>query len=131
MYTLSTDGGWRARGANSNLRSAQEKNNTNTSGLILSLSLQSKPRTWEYIHDLCLQAGSIYIGSTCKEDLQARIKAFEESGFQGDFYYAETQNMRQAEDELLKEKPRWNTQTQSIRKEKPGYVYLIKGRRFV
>ena len=65
------------------------------------------------------------------EHLEARIKAYKESGFSGTLYYAEITNMRVAEDALLKQKKfKWNTQTQSNRKEEPGYIYLIIGRRY-
>lgn len=79
---------------------------------------------------MCSEPGSIYVGATRKEDREARVEAFKESGFLGTFYYAEIENMREAEDALLKEKKfRWNTQTQSNRKEEPGIVYLIVGER--
>ena len=45
-------------------------------------------------------------------------------------YYAETQNMRLAEDKLLSIRvPRYNIQDISNAQEDDGYVYVIKGRR--
>ena len=80
---------------------------------------------------MCDDKGVIYAGST--KDPEERADQHERNGFSGTMYYAKTQNMRLAENRLLKSRKgdyRYNDHETSNQDEKPGYVYLIKGRKY-
>ena len=68
---------------------------------------------------------SAYVGSTT--DVDRRLSEHERDGRTGKFYYAETQNMKKAENKLLSmcTTCSGNTQTSSNAQESRGYVYVI------
>ena len=73
-------------------------------------------------------AGFIRAGST--EDPHRRKKEYEDQGYGGDMFYAKTENMRDAENRLLKARDfRHNAQGKSNANDGPGYIYVIKGRK--
>lgn len=81
------------------------------------------------LHNLAAEHGSIRVGVTT--DLDARIRSYENKGYSGTFYVAPTQNMMQAENRLLSGYDfRHNQQNQSNASDKPGWVYLIRGRKY-
>ena len=80
---------------------------------------------------MCNEYGVIYAGST--EDPEERARKHQRKGFSGTLYYVETQNMRQAENRLFDAKEgsyRYNNHQASNHGEEPGYVYLIKGKKY-
>ena len=82
--------------------------------------------------DMCNEYGVIYVGST--EDPEERADQHERNGFSGTMYYAETQNMKQAENKLFDAKKgsyRYSDHQASNQEEEPGYVYLIKGKKYL
>ena len=86
------------------------------------------PITQQELHEIINEHGSIRCGATTR--LEERSGEYENMGYTGIMYYAETQNMRLAEDKLLSIRvPRYNIQDISNAQEDDGYVYVINGRR--
>ena len=74
-------------------------------------------------------AGFVRAGST--EDPRRRKNQYEDQGYGGTMFYARTENMMKAEDRLLASRGFChNAQRQSNAYEGPGYIYVIKGRRY-
>ena len=70
--------------------------------------------------------GAVRSGSTT--DVQRRAREYQSQGYYGELYYSQTQNMKAAEDKLLKAGPgRHNVQKTSGAQPKPGAAYTIKG----
>ena len=79
------------------------------------------------LQEIIERHGSIRTGATTRID--ARRGEYQNEGYTGTMYYAETQNMMLAEDGLLAIRvPRYNTQEESNAQEEEGYVYVINGR---
>lgn len=75
------------------------------------------------------ESGVIRAGAT--NDIDRRIAQYEREGYSGEVYFAETNNMRFAENNLLRNFDfRHNVQQSSNALEEPGYVYLIKGKKY-
>ena len=73
---------------------------------------------------------AIRAGAT--KDHEQRKGQYEREGYSGTMYYANTDNMKSAEDKLFKIKvPPENVQTRSNISEEPGYVYVIVGTKVV
>ena len=82
--------------------------------------------------DMRNEYGVIYAGST--KVPKERASQHERNGYSGTMYYAKTQNMRHAEKRLLDSKKggyRYNDHQTSHQEEEPGYVYLIKGKKYL
>ena len=80
------------------------------------------------LHEIIQEYGAIRCGATI--DIERRRDEYEEEGYSGTMFYAETQNMMFAEDKLLDIRvPRHNVQEVSNAQEEGGFVYVIKGRK--
>lgn len=81
------------------------------------------------LHKKAKEKGSIRCGATI--DVDRRKGEHETDGYSGTMNYATTQNMMMAENELLAIK-KWlhNDQERSNISQEPGYVYVIKGRKY-
>ena len=82
--------------------------------------------------DIVGEVGAIHVGATNHPD--QRAQSYKAEGYAGVMYIAKTKNMMKAEERLLKEVRktrggRHNVHSLSNAAEKPGYVYVIKGRR--
>ena len=97
--------------------------------------------TQRELHTLCHEDEAMYVGSSRKGNMQMneaprdplenRTGGHEREGYSGTVYYTETQNIKDAEDELLKLRSYpYNKYKLSGQQEEPGYVYLIWGRRY-
>ena len=89
--------------------------------------------TQKELHEIVGERGAIRVGATVDPD--RRANGYESDGYAGTMYVAKTENMMKAEDRLLKEARktgggRHNVQDLSNAAEDPGYVYVIKGRRY-
>ena len=78
------------------------------------------------------EKGVIRCGATA--NYNNRANGYEREGYSGVLYYARTKNMMKAEDNLLKTGSNsgsciHNQQGQSNMQEKPGYVYVVKGKK--
>lgn len=72
--------------------------------------------------------GSVRVGSTC--NVSGRKSQYKSNGYKGKMYVAKTTNMKKAENKLLaKHSGRHNVHQKSNAAAKPGYVYVIKGRK--
>ena len=71
---------------------------------------------------------SIRVGSTTNP--KNRAKQYEREGYSGTIYYAKTSTMKKSENELLKNDPRHNDHKRSNVGENPGYVYVVKGKKY-
>lgn len=85
------------------------------------------------LFEIVAEWGAIRVGSTGEPSVRAATYTRDKYG--GTMYYAETRNMRLAEDRLLKAAfesggGRHNQHTLSNASEEPGYVYVIQGRRY-
>lgn len=91
-------------------------------------------KTRDELLDLCHEDESIYAGSAYKDRLDKRIEEHERNDYSGTVYYRETDNMKKAENKLLKEKPGgfpYNIQQESNRQDgESGCVYVISGRKY-
>ena len=86
------------------------------------------PLTQSELHEIIQEYGAIRTGATV--DVDRRRDEYEEDGYSGTMFFAETRNMKFAEDRLLEIRvPRYNEQTLSNAQEEEGYVYVIQGRR--
>ena len=66
----------------------------------------------------------------CSIDPKRRKDEYEREGYVGAMYYAETENMKTAENRLLDYRDyRHNVQKSSNAQEKAGYIYVIQGRK--
>ena len=72
--------------------------------------------------------GASYVGSTV--NLDGRADQHERDGYSGVMFYFRTKNMMRAEDELLEYPGVHNVYEWSGAQAKPGYVYVIKGRKY-
>ena len=80
------------------------------------------------LQDIIEEKGAIRCGATI--DIERRRDEYEDEGYSGTMFYAETQNMMFAEDKLLEIRvPRHNVQEVSNAQEEEGFVYVIKGRK--
>ena len=59
----------------------------------------------------------------------SRAAQYSHEGYRGVMYEAPTQNMKRAENKLLENPGIHNQQTHSNVAEKPGHVYVVKGRK--
>lgn len=76
-----------------------------------------------------MEWGVIYAGSTDNPRTRANAHRSKD-GYWGKLFYAPTQNMMVAEDELLKKrKYRYNKQKESNAEENRGFIYVIQGKR--
>ena len=90
---------------------------------------QENVSTQAELHLLAREQGAIYVGAT--DDPHRRRTEHAEEGYSGTMYVTRTENMKLAEDKLLEMGPyRHNVQKQSNAEEAPGYVYVIKGRKY-
>ena len=83
------------------------------------------------LHRLAREQGAIYVGAT--DDPHRRRTEHAEEGYSGTMYVTRTKNMKLAENKLLQTPHRHNVQKQSNvakAEEAPGYVYVIKGRKY-
>jgi len=77
------------------------------------------------LEDRATERKTIRTGVTT--DPERRKREYEYDGYAGTMYYAETQNMKRAEDRLLAIcHCRENEQRKSNAKSEPGYVYVIQ-----
>ena len=95
-----------------------------TSGNIRKLSKVSFGKLKEIGQD----RGAIYVGST--DDVNGRADDHEDDGYSGIMYYSRTKNKMRDEDKLLEHPGIHNVQLWSGAQPKPGYVYVIKGRKY-
>ena len=68
-----------------------------------------------------------YVGSS--NSLSRRVDQHQRNGFSGDMYYFKTKNMMNAEDILLQHPGIYNVHVWSGAQEKPGYVYVLTGKK--
>ena len=69
------------------------------------------------------------VGAT--ENPQQRADQYAREGYSGQMYQFRTQNMHRAEDRLLQQAAgTHNVQARSNAPDKPGYVYVVKGRKY-
>nr|MDO8112914.1 hypothetical protein [Candidatus Sigynarchaeota archaeon] len=68
--------------------------------------------------------GAIRTGRTL--DPQTRAKQYEKEGYGGTMFFADTTNMKKAENKLLGNDLRHNTQEKSNAHDEPGKIYVIK-----
>lgn len=81
------------------------------------------------LYEIADQNFSIRCGATI--DPSARAKQYERYGYSGTMYYSETQNMKKAENKLLENYTfLHNIYERSGVDSEPGYIYIIKGKRF-
>ena len=86
------------------------------------------PTTQGELHDIIEENGAIRCGATT--DIERRRDEYEDEGYSGTMFYAETQNMMFAEDKLLEIRvPLHNVHESSNAQEEEGFVYVIKGRK--
>lgn len=77
-----------------------------------------------------IASGRSAVRSGSTVDIQRRVREYQSQGYSGKPYYSRTQNMKAAEDKLLKAGPgRHNVQKTSGAQSKPGTVYTIKGKK--
>ena len=85
--------------------------------------------TLDRLHALSEERGAIRAGSTV--DPRQRSYGYKAEGYSGTMYYAWTDNMREAENDLLQSHAYLhNIHSRSNSAPKEGYVYVIKGRRY-
>ncbi len=80
------------------------------------------------------ERGVIRVGATGREP-EVRAKEYEGKGYSGKMFYAETTNMKLAENKLLQlasenEAGRHNDHQNSNVGNQNGYVYIIQGKKF-
>ena len=85
------------------------------------------PLSHEKLFDLAKKHHNVRVGSTI--DVEQRAEQYEEDGYSGDMYYAKTDNIRRAEDKLLRFHGRHNVHKRSGVKERRGYIYVILGKK--
>ena len=84
--------------------------------------------TLKELLELSKERGAIRVGAA--KDPKIRSYGYNREGYVGTMYYAETENMKEAENKLLESKDhRHNVRRRSNVEEKRGYVYVIKGRK--
>ncbi len=84
--------------------------------------------TQEQLLQIAQESHVIYAGATINP--WRRADDHSSDGFTGTMFFAETRNMMQAEDRLLRVRNyRHNTHQQSNADPSPGYIYVIKGRK--
>lgn len=84
--------------------------------------------TQKKIRDLEAIWGHVNSGST--NDIVRRKGEKERDGYSGQMFYAKTEIMKTQENKMLeREKPRHNVHKKSGQAEKPGFIYIIVGRR--
>ena len=89
----------------------------------------SGPVPINHLHTVADQRGAIRAGSTI--DPRQRARQYAREGYSGTLYYANTENMMRAENTLFENHTfRHNVQLRSNSPQDPGYVYVIKGKRF-
>ena len=69
------------------------------------------------------------VGAT-EKDPKGRAAQYEKEGYSGVMYMFKTENMRKAEDQLLQQGGTHNEQRKSNVQDKPGFVYVIIGRKY-
>ena len=74
------------------------------------------------------ERGVIRFGSTI--DPRRRAYQYERQSYSGVMFYTFVYNMKRAEDYLLQYGGRHNVHRKSGARQRPGYVYLIKGRKY-
>ena len=85
-------------------------------------------RTQTELQIIIERNGSIRVGATKR--IEDRRGEYQRDGYTGKMYYARTENMKLAENKLLrKRKPPDNKQSESNTTEEGGYVYVINGQR--
>ena len=90
--------------------------------------LELKQVTQEQLKQFAQQGNAVRVGAT--NDPHRRAGEYSREGYRGTMYYASTQNMQRAEDNLLasckaKHACAENFQRSSNAKAEPGYVYVI------
>lgn len=81
------------------------------------------------LHEIASLKGSIRGGGTINPT--SRAGAYQREGYGGTMYVAETQNMKQAENQLLQDFDfRHNEQERSNLPKDPGFTYVIQGKKF-
>jgi len=81
-----------------------------------------------YLRENADNVGVIRIGATV--DPETRAYQYYRDGYRGEMYYAETTNMKRAENLLLAANDtRHNVHEVSNADDSPGYVYFIQGQR--
>ena len=94
-----------------------------------SLFQLEKVSSQKRLHEIAHQPGAIRAGSTV--DPQQRVQDYRGERYSGTMYYTQTQNMHSAETRLLQQhKGVHNKQSVSNASNKPGSVYVVKGKKF-
>lgn len=89
----------------------------------------SGPVSINHLHTVAQQRGAIRAGSTI--DPKQRARQYAQEGYSGTLYYASTENMMKAENTLFEKHTfRHNVHSRSNSPQDPGYVYVIKGKKF-
>jgi hypothetical protein len=92
------------------------------------MPLQLKKVTQGDLKDIIEEHGSIRVGVTTRID--DRMCEYQDEGYTGTMYYADTENMWLAENRLLRIRiPLHNEQEESNAQEEKGWVYVISGQR--
>ena len=102
---------------------SSRRDNTVPRGKLVKIGVVSQ----EHLIDLAKNPSNVRVGSTI--DMKQRAVQYEEEGYSGDIFYTKAENMRKAEDKLLKHPGRYNVQRQSGAKERRGYIYVILGQK--
>ena len=83
--------------------------------------------TFYQLLEIAKGSNNVYVGSTDNPNRRAEEHDREYSGV---MYTFRTENMRKDEDKLLQETPgKYNEQRKSNAENKPGFVYVIIGRK--
>jgi hypothetical protein len=80
------------------------------------------------LHSMANSYGTIRTGSTANP--AARASGYRAEGYSGTMYVAPTTNMHYAENRLLSNSMCHNVHHESNATSSPGYVYVIKGKKF-
>ena len=81
------------------------------------------------LNTLSQERGAIRAGATV--DPRQRSYGYQAEGYSGTLFYAEVSDMQREENRLLERRQYLhNVQSRSNAQAKPGYVYVIKGRRY-
>ena len=92
-------------------------------------NLEVVEATQAQLKEISEETHSIRAGSTI--DPQQRAGEYERDGYSGTMYTARTENMNRAETQLLQNYDyTHNVHLSSNSPAEPGYVYVIKGKRF-
>ncbi len=81
----------------------------------------------EKLSKIAHQRGAIRAGSS--KHPKARAEKYKDEGYGGTMFVAPTNDMKKAENKLLRNSLRHNTHERSNAPNKPGKVYVIKGKK--